>query len=113
MRDHRHRYTKYWSPQGNGERTYLRRCRESGCVAAESFNLDYTDWDVAQLKTGGFKLVKVPGKAWSEIMLTFNYIQQALWLAGVEIAAQELGDFDDDMFYGEWSSALLEGNDSP
>lgn len=37
----------------------------------------------------------------------FNYIQQALWVCAVEIAGQELGDFEDDLFYGEWSVSLL------
>lgn len=105
---HKHRFGP-WVPLGNGTRTYRRGC--PGCGRFESRNLDYTDWESVQLKTGGFKLVKVPGKAWDEVMLAFNYIQQALWLAGVEIAARELGDFDDDMFYGEWSTALIEGND--
>jgi hypothetical protein len=32
---------------------------------------------------------------------------QALWVAAIEIAAEVLGDLEDDLFYGEWSNSIL------
>ena len=104
----KHRLSGRWSPLGNGTRTYVQRCLANGCVKHGKFvNLDFTDLDTVQLKTGGFRLVRVPGKAFAEIMAAFNVWEQAVWVAAIEIAAQVLGDLEDDLFYGEWSDAIL------
>lgn len=92
---------------GNGSATYTRPCVTVGCKSVQALYLDFTDLAPVQLRTGGFKLVRIPGKGFAQTMAAFNYLQQALWLAAVEIAVGEARDSDDDVFMATWSDEIL------
>lgn len=107
---HKHEWRKRWSPLGNGTPTYYRTCLTMGCQERDSVDLDFTDLEPVQLKRGGFKLVRVPGKAHRQIMAAFTDEKKALWYVAIEIALRELDNYgsDDALFYYDWGSEVLE-----